>query len=347
MKYLKIILLFSGLTAAAGMAACGTSREAEIEQEAEDIGTGVGAHGALHVEGTALMDEHGEPVALRGTSSHGITWYPRYLNGNAMKTLAEHGANVQRIAMYTEPKNAYIEDPKQSLNYLYMGIESALGADMYVIVDWHVLKDKDPNVYIDEAMDFFDEISRHYADNPAILYEICNEPNGETGWRDIIEYAEQVIPVIRANSPNAVILVGTPKYCTDFSGPMEEPLDFDNIMYTMHRYIDVSKEKPCNNKYLEAVLEAGLPVFVSEWGTSVGEQEYLQDGEYNSEAVTYQKNAQPFIDFMKERQISWTAWALGNKDEAHSMIKKDCEKYSEWTSEDLTDFGKLIFSNFR
>ena len=34
--------------------------------------------------------------------------------------------------------------PVQSLNYLYMGIESALAADMYVIVDWHILKDSDP-----------------------------------------------------------------------------------------------------------------------------------------------------------------------------------------------------------
>ena len=50
-------------------------------------------------------------MVLRGTSDHGITWYPRYLNGSAMKTLAEYGANVQRIAVYTEPENAYIEAP--------------------------------------------------------------------------------------------------------------------------------------------------------------------------------------------------------------------------------------------
>ena len=81
----------------------------------------------------------------------------------------------------------------QSLNYLYMGIESALAADMYVIVDWHILKDSDPNEYAEEAKEFFAEISDHYSGNPAILYEICNEPNGDTDWDDIVEYAEQII----------------------------------------------------------------------------------------------------------------------------------------------------------
>ncbi|WP_125142524.1 glycoside hydrolase family 5 protein [Clostridium transplantifaecale] len=340
MRYLKNVLLLSGFTAAlAILCGCKTAEGAE--------GPGVSSHGALHVDGAALKDEKGNTMVLRGTSSHGITWYPRYLNGGAMETLAGAGANVQRIAMYTEPHSAYIENPEQSLDYLYMGIESALSADMYAIADWHILKDGNPNEYVEEAVLFFDEISRHYGDNPAILYEICNEPNGDTSWEDIRSYADKVIPVIRANAPGAVILVGTPKYCTDFSGPIEKPLEYGNIMYTMHRYIDVSEEKACENHLIESIVESGVPVFVSEWGTSVGEQAYLQDGGPGSGAITYQENARPFIDYMKEHGISWTAWSLSNKDEAHSMLKSDCQKYSGWTEEDLTDFGILIFSAFR
>ena len=346
MRYSRQLLLAGGLAAVTGLAGCGAIKETMETKEAQ-AGQGVSVHGALSVSGTVLTDGQGGPVVLRGTSSHGITWYPRYLNGSAMKTLAEHGANVQRIAMYTEPKNAYIENPVQSLNYLYMGIESALAADMYVIVDWHILKDNNPNEYADEAEQFFDELSSRYGGNPAILYEICNEPNGDTEWEDIVRYANRIIPVIRANAPDAVILVGTPNYCTDFTGPLENPLEFDNIMYTMHRYIDVTEDKPCDTKHIESVVERGLPIFVSEWGTSAGEQTYLETGEYKSDTVTYQKNAQPFIDYMKNHQISWTAWALGNKDEAHSMIRSDCDKYSGWMQDELTEFGRLIFSNFK
>lgn len=340
MKYLKNVLLLSGFTTAlAVLCGCKTAEGAESP--------GVSSHGALHVDGASLKDEKGNTMVLRGTSSHGVTWYPRYLNGSAMETLFGFGANVQRLAMYIEAHNAYIENPEQNLDYLYMGIESALAADMYVIVDWHILKDGNPNKYAEEAVTFFDEISRHYGGNPGVLYEICNEPNGDTSWEDISNYADKVIPVIRANAPGAVILVGTPKYCTDFSGPIETPLKYENIMYTMHRYIDVTKEKPCDNRKIEAVVESGIPIFVSEWGTAVGEQAYLKDGSYDSGMKTYQENARPFVEYMKEHNISWTAWSLSNKNEEHSMIRSDCSKYSGWTQEDLTDFGRFIFSAFK
>ena len=128
-------------------------------------GNGVKSHGALRVEGASLCDENGNPVVLRGMSSHGISWYPRYLNGGAMKTLKEYGANLFRIAAYTEPSGAYLENPDRTLDYLYMGAESALAEDLYVILDWHILNDSDPNEHIEEAKDFFDQLSAHYADD--------------------------------------------------------------------------------------------------------------------------------------------------------------------------------------
>lgn len=48
-----------------------------------------------------------------------------------------------------------------------------------------------------------------------MLYEICNEPNGNVTWNDNVKpYAETVIPVIRANT-NAIILVGSPTWSQD------------------------------------------------------------------------------------------------------------------------------------
>lgn len=306
-------------------------------EETRERGNGVAAHGALHVDGTYLRDEQGEITVLRGMSSHGLQWYPRFMNGAAMQTLRSWGANVQRLAMYTQAGEAYLREPERNLDYLYMGIESVLSADMYVIVDWHILKDGDPNEHREEAKAFFREITAHYGDDPALIYEICNEPNGGTTWEDITRYAEAVIPVIRENAPNALILVGMPHYCTDISGPIEAPLPYENIMYTMHRYIDVSKQAPCNTRLIEKATGAALPIFVSEWGTEA-------EGERKEESGDYQENARPFIDYMEEHSISWTAWSLSNKAESHSILKTDCTKYSGWTQEDLTAFGKLIYS---
>lgn len=312
-----------------------------------EISNGISFHGQLHVEGVNLIDEQGQITTLRGMSSHGITWYPQYLNGRAMKTLREYGANLFRIAMYTEPPGAYLDDRERSMEYLYMGIESALSQDMYVIVDWHILEDGDPNEFVDEAEVFFHEVSAHYADEPGILYEICNEPNGETTWGDIVRYTERIIPVIRSNAPEAVIIVGTPQYCTDFTELLEQPLNFENIMYSLHRYIDISVEEPVDAGQLPALLEQGIPVFVSEWGVAMGAQAYLAGKETDLSGNAYPERAQPFLDYMADNNISWAGWALNNKEEWHSAVRDDCEKLSGWTEEDLTISGRLMFKNFR
>lgn len=86
---------------------------------------------------------------------------------------------------------------------------------MYVIIDWHILSDGNPMQHIDDAVDFFGEMSERYKDSNAVLYEICNEPNGNVTWNDNVKpYAETVIPVIRANT-NAIILVGSPTWSQD------------------------------------------------------------------------------------------------------------------------------------
>ena len=40
----------------------------------------VALHGKLSVQGSDLVDEHGEKFQLRGLSTHGLTWYPQFVN---------------------------------------------------------------------------------------------------------------------------------------------------------------------------------------------------------------------------------------------------------------------------
>lgn len=37
-------------------------------------------NGRLHVQGTVLADESGREVQFRGVSTHGLTWYPEYID---------------------------------------------------------------------------------------------------------------------------------------------------------------------------------------------------------------------------------------------------------------------------
>jgi endoglucanase len=85
-----------------------------------------------------LTDSSGQPVQLRGMSTHGLQWYGEIVNENAFARVgARLGEHVIRLAMYIG-EEGYATDPAVK-DLVYSGIELAFANDMYVIVDWHVL----------------------------------------------------------------------------------------------------------------------------------------------------------------------------------------------------------------
>lgn len=232
-----------------------------------DASTPYGQHGALHVENGKLTDENGNTVQLYGMSTHGIAWFPQYINYDSLRTLRDDwNTNCIRLAMYTAEYGGYCAggDKEQLKQLVKDGVSYATELGMYVIVDWHILSDCDPNQNKDEAIAFFREMAEVFANNDNVLYEICNEPNGGTSWDSIKSYAEEVIPVIRAQKPNAVILVGTPTWSQEIDKAAASPLDDSNVMYTLHFYAGTHKDDLRNR--LETCVQNGLPVFVSEFG---------------------------------------------------------------------------------
>ncbi|MBQ7919699.1 MAG: glycoside hydrolase family 5 protein, partial [Lachnospiraceae bacterium] len=169
----------------------------------------------LHVEGTSIVNEEGDVVQLRGISTHGIGWFPQYINLDFFKQMSEEwNADVVRLAMYTAEPSGYCTDgDKETLKQLIKdGVKYAEEAGMYVIVDWHILSDFNPHTNKEEAIKFFDEMAGEFADKTHVIYEICNEPNGGVAWSEIKSYAEEVIGVIREKDEDAIILVGTPNW---------------------------------------------------------------------------------------------------------------------------------------
>jgi endoglucanase len=171
----------------------------------ENASDGVAENGWLSVKGTTLVNEQGQPVVLHGMSSHGLQWYPQFTTSNAIGATASYGANLFRVAMYTA-EGGYIENKSSLRKQLYRSVDAAISRNMYVIIDWHILSDGNPKKYQKEAKAFFKKVSRRYGNVPNVIYEICNEPNGEGNWNRIRSYAKAVIPVIRRNAPSSVIL---------------------------------------------------------------------------------------------------------------------------------------------
>ena len=291
--------------------------------------------GRLSVKGAQLVDASGAAVVLHGFSTHGLAWFGQYVNAACFTELAGWGANLARLAMYTHENGGYCSGGNQDelRALLQSGVQYATDADMYAIVDWHVLQDLDPNVYIDQAKEFWSWASETFAANENVIYEICNEPNGDTTWEAVKSYAETIIHIIRENDSQAVILVGTPTWSQRIDQAAENPLaDTENVMYTLHFYAATHKDDL--RERLRTAHEGGLPVFVSEYG--------ITDASGNGQIDEDSANA--WMNLMNELGVSSACWNLSNKDESSSFIVSTCDKTSGFDDADLTESGRWFKS---
>ncbi len=289
-------------------------------------------HGRLSVNGTTLTDEHGAAFQLQGVSTHGIGWFPQYVNEDTFAELESWGANAVRLAMYTA-EGGYCEggdaNKDKLKNLIDTGVQAATNLGMYVIIDWHVLNDHDPWTYADEAEKFFAEMSEKYKDYGNVIYEICNEPNSGPDWSSVKSYAEKIIPVIRQNAPDAIIIVGTPTWSQDVDKAAADPITgYDNIMYALHFYADTHRDYLRDR--MKKAIDSGLPVIVSEFG--------ICDASGNG-GNNYDEGNK-WIEAMDDYNVSYFIWNLSNKTETSALISSSCSKLSGFADSELSDSGR-------
>ena len=292
-------------------------------------------YGRLQVKNGQLSDQRGNPVQLRGMSSHDLKQFP--FTPNTVNNLVnEWQVSVIRAAMYTDSYgSSYIREPqvKQTVKLI---VDEAIRDGVYVVVDWHILVDGDPNLYKEQAKKFFEEMAMAYRGSPNVIYEICNEPNGaNVTWQEIKAYAEFIIPDIRAIDPASVIIVGTGSWCQDVRAAAAAPLNFTNVLYALHFYAGTHRGELRRNA--DFALSKHLPIFVSEWGLT----------DYTGKGALDLDEAQKWVDWMKEHKISWAGWSLSNADEASAALQPAVKLDGPWRDADLTPSGKWIKSRIQ
>ncbi len=296
-------------------------------------GTPVAIHGKLSVRGSGLVDKNGNEFQIQGVSTHGIAWFPEYVNKAAFQTIRdEWGANCIRLAMYSAEYGGYCTGGNQAdlKRLVNDGVSYATELGMYVIIDWHIMnQDGDPNTHKTEALAFFKEMSAKYADYDNVIYEICNEPNGGTQWSSIKSYALEVIPVIKANNPDAIIIVGTPNWSQDVDAAAKDPITgYSNIMYTIHFYADTHRDGL--RQKMQVAIDKGLALFCTEFGIC----------DASGSGANNITEGNKWISALDNNNISYCIWNLSNKAETSSLIQSGCNKTSGWTTNELTEAGK-------
>ncbi len=294
-------------------------------------------HGSLSVKGTNLVDKDGNPFQLKGVSTHGIAWFPQYVNKDSFQTLRDSfGVNTIRLAMYSNPADGYTTNLHETVK---TGVDAACELGMYCIIDWHILNDNNPNTEdnIKRASTFFTEMANTYKDKENIIYEICNEPNGNVTWEDDIKpYAQKMIQTIRAIDSDAIIIVGTPTWSQDVDLVAKSPISGEsNLMYALHFYAATHKED-LRNKATNA-LNAGLPILISEFS--------ICDASGNGALDT--NSASEWFNLIRNNKLSCVAWNLSNKDESSSLLLPSCDKTSGFTESDLSEAAKYIFNQYK
>ena len=317
--------------------------------------TPVGRHGKLSVQkvdgyaAPIMVDQNGVPTQLRGASTHGMHWFPQYVNQNAFQTLRDDwGINMVRLVCY--PRDAgsvgYLtggDSTKQQLDTLIQnGVDYATKLGMYALVDWHVHA-YNPNEYLKEAKIFFTKYATMYKDHDNVLYEICNEPTG-TNWysgngKDLYTYCSEVIKTIRDIDPDAIIICGTNTWSQDVDQVAAKPmkaLGYENIMYTFHFYSATHKENLMEKVRL--ATKDGTPIFVTEFGVCSADG----NGSYDTE------NADRWIALLDELNISFACWSYSNCNEKSAYFKSSCSNAGgDWTADDLTTTGKWLINTCR
>lgn len=272
-----------------------------------------------------LCDKDGEPIQLRGMSTHGLQWYPKILNNNAFAALSnDWDCNVIRLAMYVG-ENGYATDPTLK-DKVIEGIKLAKANDMYAIVDWHVLTPGDPTADVYKgAADFFKAIAQEFPNDIHVIYEICNEPNSggakgvsndANGWKTVKAYAEPIIKDLRDAGNNNLVIVGSPNWSQRPDLAADNPINDANTAYAVHFYSgthlanDDSTDRDNVMSNTRYAIENGVAVFASEWGDSKADG---TGGPFITEANTW-------LEFLNENNISWCNWSLSNKGESSAAF---------------------------
>ncbi|MFC4063969.1 cellulase family glycosylhydrolase [Actinoplanes subglobosus] len=304
-------------------------------------GTPVQVNGQLKVCGTKLCNEYGQAVQLKGMSTHGIQWFPNCYTDASLDVLAnEWSADLFRISMYVQ-EQGYETDPAGFTTRVNNLVEEATERGMYALIDFHILTPGDPAYNLERAKTFFAQVSARHANKKNVIYEIANEPNG-VSWAQIKNYADQVIPVIRANDPDGVVIVGTRGWSSlgvsegsNSSEIVNNPVSASNVMYAFHYYAASHKD---NYRAEVERAAASLPLFVTEFGTVT----YTGDGAVD----TASSNA--WFDLLDRLRIGYANWTYSDASEGSAAFKPGtCNAGTFAGTGSLTESGALLRNRIR
>jgi len=338
------LALVSALTAAAFAQTITPTRVGPVSQYGQ-LMTGKNSQGKGQIYGSCEGVKDGAEVQVRGMS---LYWS---LMPQAVEFWSEEGITtmvndmkiqIVRAAMATGNEDwqggykGYASDPNTQKSLMKTVVEAAIKNDIYVIIDWH---SHEAHKQTDAAKNFFKEMAETYGKYDNVIFEVYNEPQ-QIPWSDVKNYANQVIEVIRQYSDN-LVLVGNPSWDQNPSDAIGNEVNDSkkNTAYTLHYYANShcwqgsygwgdGNNDACEGTKGEKAMNAGLSVFVSEWGT----------GNSDGGGTPDQNRNKSWQDYINKHKLSWANWSASKISEGTAAFEGSSSK----TSLQYTTSGNLV-----
>jgi len=308
--------------------------------------TGKNSQGQGRIYGSCEGVKDGAEVQVRGMS---LYWS---LMPQALEFWSEEGIatmvkdmkiQIVRAAMATGNEDwkgewngiqlkGYASDPNNQKQFMKTVVEAAIKNDIYVIIDWH---SHEAHKQTDAAKNFFKEMAEAYGKYDNVIFEVYNEPQ-QISWSDVKNYANQVIEVIRQYSDN-LVLVGNPSWDQNPSDAIGNEVSDSkkNTAYTLHYYANshnwqgnYSWGGESEGTKGEKAINAGLSVFISEWGTGTADGGGTPD----------QGRNQSWQEYVNKHKLSWANWSASTINEGTAAFQGGSTK----TSLQYTTSGNLV-----
>lgn len=283
----------------------------------------------LRVVGNKVLNSKDEEVWLQGLAIASLEWMEE---GDGVLYSAQVGidswkANALRIAVKHDYWFGRAKSQKGGAEAYRERIDNLVrlisGRGAYMILDLHVYR-----APLQEHLEFWQDAATRYKNNPAVLFDVINEPHDITWevWRDggiakvqkkadvaaennavITEIQtigmQALIDGIRATGAKNIIIAGGLDWAYDLSGILKGYALTDKtgngIMYSTHVY-------PWKSNWQEKFIDiaAHHPIFMGEVGCMDKKMPW------ESKLVDPYTWAPDMLGVIQKHKLHWTAWCF-------------------------------------
>lgn len=288
-------------------------------------------HGRLRAQGQQIVAQDGTPVVLRGGGLMDLLEFN--YTPQSIDYLKASGANVVRIPLHWG-RGGLSASYEVHMKRFQALTDYSLSQGLYVIADFHAVSSPAQSGLESLAIRFFADVAHRYGKTGQVIYEIFNEPTGQSSysekvsWTMIKDYSINRIDEIRAIDPEAFVIVPTATWSQEIAVPISDPVPRKNIAYAFHFYASQHHFNEQNYS-----IASQIPLFVTEWAAQSPE---------NSDGSIDFASLERYVEWLNRSSISWTAWSYSDEQQPYGWFNPGAMADGVVKDQELRNWGRIV-----